>query len=168
MRKIRLFLTEDDHFQREAIFEALRDLGRAQGLAIECSEFGDEKSARDELRVGLRRLPEPPFDAYVIDMMLPWSQDEHVDEPDDPRVRQEGPLYAGVRVADDAIALRDRLHGASGRSASGPRAPIILYTIAANGRAKEFNLRAPDTYWLRKGEDDGKLAEMIFKLILRQ
>lgn len=168
MRKIRLFLVEDDHFQREAIIETLRDQVRSQGMSIECNEFGDEKSARDELRVGLRRLPEPPFDAYVIDMMLPWSQDEHFDEPDDARVRQEGPLYAGLRVADDAIALRDRLHSASGRAASGQRAPIILYTIAANGRAKEFSAKAPDTYWLRKGEDDGNLAEMVLRLILRQ
>jgi len=152
-----ILVAEDDHFQREAIAQAIKDAA-PRGFEIEIILANSEIAANDALdsaeRSGIT------FDAYVIDLHLPWSQEDSFPQPPF-NVVQYGPLQAGLRVADRISNSRN------GRNSSLniPQKPIILYTIDDGPDILAFGDGAKNRHGLLKGDDDSELADLILSLI---
>jgi len=91
-------------------------------------------------------------------VMLPWARGEEIEEPGDPRVRQEGPLYAGFRVIE---AIRK-----TERAQPDQWAPIILYTSATLTLEHNGHQRRLNYHRLQKTDDlDAELVNLSVKLL---
>ncbi|MCX7380510.1 MAG: response regulator [Alphaproteobacteria bacterium] len=151
MRQHRILLVEDDPHQRRAIVAALRQRLAGAGPGAEIVTADSERNARLMFRG--RTLEK--FDAYVIDMMVPWSQDDEDDDRDDPRVDRDGSLYAGVRIIEDVVKV------------NGAAKPIFAYTIAnADGVSARMRHLPTSIRYLRKGDTDKELADAVAAALL--
>ena len=153
-----ILLVEDDPWQADAIEETLRERAKTAGIDLDVTIADSESDAQAKLvhRGGEMRQ----FAGYVIDLMLPWSQSEHPPEPDDAAVLGPGGMEAGLRLVD-----RIKL----GRGTRGGRrnavAPVFLYTIIENPKAKDIEDKQRGIFYLAKQENDAVLASRMIAML---
>lgn len=152
MARRRILLVEDDHFQRAAVIEALQDSMRRSG-GIEVIWADSESKARNVVAEALRSGG--VFDAYILDLMVPWSQNDDVPEPPTDEALAGGPLIGGFRIANLIKQSRDQL---TRKDRPPGKSPIILYTLVDNKDVHAFNDPNEFCYSFVKGEVDDDVA----------
>lgn len=149
----RVLIVEDDPQQSMDVVNILiQDAPRQR--ALECVTANSEYAALQEL--ALAKAEGTWFDAYVVDLHLPWVQADTVPEIP-PEVREKGPLVAGFRVARQISQDRATLTRPGVR-----QPPIILFTIDDGPETYEFNRPEIGQYAIVKGDTDLELVTRVF------
>ena len=157
MQVRRVLVVEDDHFQREAITEAIKEAA-PRDLRIDVTPANSETAASNALDAAERAGT--MFDAFVIDLHLPWSQEDSFPTPSEDVVR-DGPLVAGFRIADRITNTR------AGQKRPGNNSVplIVIYTIDDGPDVMAFEDKSKRRYGLVKGDDDKDLAGLLIRLL---
>ncbi|MCX7382730.1 MAG: hypothetical protein NT133_15230 [Alphaproteobacteria bacterium] len=171
MTRWRIFLAEDDEAQAAGIMETIDRRAGEHGVQA-TFDWADSESAA-LARLTLARDRQDPtldkFDAYIVDMMMPWSQEDDFDEPADPRVRGDGPFFAGLRVIEKigeaGCDTPDREEPAPAAPRSpvyvSSRSPVFVYTVAARSRFPDTPKLPSCVTYLHKDDDESELAERL-------
>ncbi len=175
---MRFLIVEDDRFQARGIARTIIRTFKKEGITCVVEQVHSEAAAYDILRMP----PSGGFQAYVVDMLLPWSEDE-VPPPaeNEAALTDVGRLVAGLRVCERIRQLLSTAteNDAGVRPASRP--PVLLYTIAdrvAVSELKASSDRAANSppvivldeaigeHFLMKGPDNAPLADLLLRLLL--
>jgi hypothetical protein len=135
-------IVEDDYYQADLIEESLRNRFRD----IRCRRLRTEH----EFRTAIPELVADPPNAFIVDVMLRWTDPAPEMPKAPPNVRRGGSHRAGLRckkLLADTPALRD--------------IKTILYTVLDKADlAKELS-KLPDVIHIRKDADPTELLEAL-------
>lgn len=154
--KKRILLVEDDSHQAAAIQNVVSQVARRSGIEVEFVTVDSEFASLEYTSAGGE-----VFDLYIVDLMLPWCQDDEIPNADDydPDIRAIGPgkgaLFAGFRVVR---RLKNKYHG-------DVLPPIVLNTIANGAELRDFANEPPETKYMPKAQNNNSLASEAVRLL---